>query len=920
MADTVPGDVSSLVSLAIGASVDGAIDTLGDHDWYRVSLVAGQTYTFRTAATGTGDVGDTTISLRDAAGLELAFNDDFGASGLYSQITFTATTSGFYFIDVGAFNNGVVGNFRLSAATSAPLPPDAVPGDATTTATLAIGSAVSGIVNTTGDHDWFKVTLVAGQTYVFRTSASSSASGDVDTFLTLRDAAGTSLLTNDDGGGGVYSAIRFTATTSGTYFLDVGAYNDGSTGNFNLAAAVADPLTVFTNDQIANQLVNGYWGGAGTSRHFNVAPGGTLTVNISGLTPEGQNLARAAFSLWSDATGIVFAETLATAQITIDDAATGASTGSSRTGNIISSATINIGTAWLASYGTTLNSYSFQTYIHEIGHALGLGHGGNYNGTANYTTDALYLNDSWSTTIMSYFDQLENTYTKGLGFTRQYTVSPMVADILAVTTLYGTSTTTRTGDTRYGFGNTSGRAIYDAAANPNVSYTIIDNGGIDTLDYSGFGSNLIDLNAEAFSNIGGRVGNVSIARGSVIENAIGGSGIDTIIGNNVANRLEGGGGNDSLYGGGGSDTLVGGIGNDRLVGGAGLDTAIFSVSATAASIVRLAHGSVLIRTGIDGLDITRSVESATFSDVTVQLRGYARADANGDGASDVYFFSQSTGSISRYDITNGTVGVVRSLGDTGTGSWDVQATGDFNGDANADVVLKNQASGQFYVWTVQNGIQTGGFNLGFIGTSWDVASSGDFNADGQGDILWRNNATGQVYIWDLDARGNILSSANLGVLGTDWTVAQTGDFNRDGYSDVLLRNSTTGQLYLYLIQNGVHTGYQNVGVFGSDWKISAVGDFNGDQISDIAIKNTVTGQFDLLLMNDAQSYNRVSLGTIGTSWDIAATGDYNQDGTDDLLWRNADTGLVYIWTIEDGHQAASGSGSVGTLTADQILI
>jgi hypothetical protein len=38
----------------------------------------------------------------------------------------------------------------------------------------------------------------------------------------------------------------------------------------------------------------------------------------------------------------------------------------------------------------TIDSYSFQTYVHEIGHALGLGHGGPYNGSASYGLDNLY--------------------------------------------------------------------------------------------------------------------------------------------------------------------------------------------------------------------------------------------------------------------------------------------------------------------------------------------------------------------------------------------------------------------------------------------------------------------------------------------------------------------------------------------------
>ena len=140
--------------------------------------------------------------------------------------------------------------------------------------------------------------------------------------------------------------------------------------------------------------------------------------------------------------------------------------------------------------------------------------------------------------IMSYFDNGENGYYAGLGFSHVPIMTPQVADIIAMGNLYGLSTTTRAGNTTYGFNKNSGRSAFDAVLNPNVSYTIFDSGGIDTLDYSGFATNqLINLNSEAFSNVGSVVGNVVIARGTIIENAIGGSGNDTLIGNAAANSL-----------------------------------------------------------------------------------------------------------------------------------------------------------------------------------------------------------------------------------------------------------------------------------------------------------------------------------------------------------------------------------------------
>jgi serralysin len=59
--------------------------------------------------------------------------------------------------------------------------------------------------------------------------------------------------------------------------------------------------------------------------------------------------------------------------------------------------------------------------------------------------------------------------------------------------------------------------------------------------------------------------NVSIAYGTIIEDATGGSARDLLWGNDVANVLNGGGGDDVLKGFGGNDTLIGGGGNDTFV-------------------------------------------------------------------------------------------------------------------------------------------------------------------------------------------------------------------------------------------------------------------------------------------------------------------------------------------------------------------
>lgn len=354
-------------------------------------------------------------------------------------------------------------------------------------------------------------------------------------------------------------------------------------------------MTIATLDTIAQQLIRGYWDG--DLHHYNVSQGGSLTVNLTQLTADGRTLARHALALWSDVIGVNFVEVTSGGKIRFDDIQEGAFSSSSWSGTTTTSSQVNVSTEWLADYGTSLSGYAFQTYVHEIGHALGLGHAGNYNDTATYSQDALFDNDSWAVSVMSYFDQRENGYFASRGFSVAYIVSPMMADIVAMSLLYGLSTTTRTGNTTYGY-NSNAHDIYHADLYPAVAYTIFDSGGIDTLDYSGFGAaQRIDLAQEAFSNVGGLIGNVGIARSVVIENAIGGSGDDDLIGNSANNMLTGGAGDDVLTGLGGDDTLIGGAGADILDGGTGNDRILYDAADMAFQVTGGTGNDVLVVAG-----------------------------------------------------------------------------------------------------------------------------------------------------------------------------------------------------------------------------------------------------------------------------------------------------------------------------------
>src|SRR5690349_12906217 len=104
MADDFGNTPDTAGFVAVGSSIGGNLEIVGDHDWFRVQLNAGHTYVInvRGAASHAGTLSHLRLDLHNSAGDAIAVEDD--SSGLHddAQVVVRTTTGGTYYVDVSA--------------------------------------------------------------------------------------------------------------------------------------------------------------------------------------------------------------------------------------------------------------------------------------------------------------------------------------------------------------------------------------------------------------------------------------------------------------------------------------------------------------------------------------------------------------------------------------------------------------------------------------------------------------------------------------------------------------------------------------------------------------------------------------------------------------------------------------------------
>lgn len=212
--------------------------TAGDEDWYSYTAEHDGIISFRT----NGNL-DTVINAYgpDDPAANLAYNDDFGESSNAAVSLMVAPGSTYYF-QVQGYDEEQIGEYNVLLSfeeNTDPLEPN------NTMPEASAFSMDSGTLNTQffpqNDIDWFELSIpgVPGTPGLSGSEIKLTirTRGALDPEITLYDAAGEMIGTDDDSGGDYNALLSVDVAAGSSYFLEVHEI-EGLTGNYSIEVSV----------------------------------------------------------------------------------------------------------------------------------------------------------------------------------------------------------------------------------------------------------------------------------------------------------------------------------------------------------------------------------------------------------------------------------------------------------------------------------------------------------------------------------------------------------------------------------------------------------------------------------------------------------------------------------------------------------
>ena len=212
---------------------------------------------------------DTGVTKADLEGLELIITVDGAAKTLAvsSATDFSSggTNYGIYWEDSShGYRLYDWAGKTVTVQLRTPVVDDCA-GDTTTTCSVSLGSSVTGDIELVADTDYFSLSVTSGASYQIDAEGSETSMGTLDDpYLILRDASGTGLTSDDDGGDGRNARIVWVANSTSTVYVEVNQVFHDSTGTYTLTVSVGPA------DDCANN----------TTTTCSVSPGTPVTGDI----------------------------------------------------------------------------------------------------------------------------------------------------------------------------------------------------------------------------------------------------------------------------------------------------------------------------------------------------------------------------------------------------------------------------------------------------------------------------------------------------------------------------------------------------------------------------------------------------------------------------------------------------------------
>ena len=237
--DTTPADTSTTEVAEINTPRSVVIETADDRDWIKVDLENGKKYLFEVSghrgSTYTPAVVPALHGIRDPDGDPIANTENLShCYWNYVMIYYRAQESGTHYVDLGA-QDGTSGSLILHVELKSD---DDYPDDSTTTGSVAVGSSVTGRIDTTTDKDWFSASLETGKAYRIDMRQTGSDCDGIDNprIDGIFDAGSERIphTANEDDGWWLDARVYIEPASTGTHYIGV-AGADGTRGRYTVA-------------------------------------------------------------------------------------------------------------------------------------------------------------------------------------------------------------------------------------------------------------------------------------------------------------------------------------------------------------------------------------------------------------------------------------------------------------------------------------------------------------------------------------------------------------------------------------------------------------------------------------------------------------------------------------------------------------